>query len=51
MLLNGLNSMGAIIKVFNDNIDFKKINSELPKLCYPNNTFEIYTKAQLLELL
>ena len=40
-----------IIAVLKQNIDFDKINSELPKLWYPNNTFETYSKAQLLSFL
>ena len=40
-----------IVAVLKQNIDFDKINSELPKLWYPNNTFETYSKAQLLSFL
>ena len=40
-----------IVNVLKQNIDFDKINSELPKLWYPNNTFETYSKAQLLSFL
>ena len=30
-------------------IDFEKLKEELPKLYYPNNKFEIITKADLVE--
>jgi len=40
-----------IIEVLKQNIDFEKLNSELPKLWYPNNTFETYSKTQLLSFL
>ena len=40
-----------IVAVLKQNIDFDKINSELPKLWYPNNTFETFSKAQLLSFL
>jgi len=39
-----------IIKVLKENIHFETINSRLPKLWYPNNTFQTFTKKQLLEL-
>jgi hypothetical protein len=39
-----------IVKALNDNIDFDKVNSQLPKLFYPNNTFEVFTKAELITL-
>ncbi|MEA4975420.1 MAG: hypothetical protein VB046_06760 [Paludibacter sp.] len=39
-----------IIKALNDNIDFNKLNSQLPKLYYPNNTFKVLTKSDLITL-
>lgn len=43
--------LDKIIQVFKNNIDFEKINSELPKLYYPNNTFVTLTKQELITLL
>lgn len=48
---NADGELEKIIKVLNNNIDFNKINSELPKLWYPNNTFETFTKKQLIDLI
>jgi hypothetical protein len=38
-----------ILKVLNENIDFDKINSLLPKLYYSNRSKLYFTKADLLE--
>ena len=39
----------AILKAFEDNIDFEKLNAAMPKLYYPNGKETIYTYEQLLE--
>lgn len=38
-----------ILKVFEDNIDFEKLNSLLPKLWYPNGKEIIFTYEQIIE--
>lgn len=38
-----------ILKVFEDNIDFTKLNSLLPKLWYPNGKEIIFTYEQIIE--
>lgn len=40
-----------IAKILNDNIDFEKINSLLPKFWYPNGKYETYTKQDIINLL
>lgn len=41
----------AIVKILSENIDFDKINSEIPTLWYPQKTFKLYSKAELLSFL
>ncbi len=38
-----------ILKALKETIDFEKLKEALPKLYYPNNKFEIITKADLVE--
>ena len=38
-----------ILKVFEDNLDFEKLNSLLPKLWYPNGKEIIFTYEQIIE--
>ena len=40
-----------IITAMKHNIDFEKLNSDMPKLWYPNNTFSTFSKAELLYFL
>ena len=40
-----------VVKVFKDNIDFEKINSQMPKLYYGNNKSFLVTKQDLLEFI
>ena len=39
-----------IIAALKNNIDFDKLNSKMPKLWYPNGTFESFTKAELIKI-
>ena len=39
----------TVLKALKETIDFEKLKEELPKLYYPNNKFEIITKADLVE--
>ena len=48
---NATEEQKEIIEVLKRNINFEKLNSELPKLWFPNNTFETYSKPQILSLL
>lgn len=48
---DGESEFNQIKEVLKKNIDFDKLNSELPKLWYPNNTFETYNKGQLIAIL
>jgi len=38
-----------VLKALKETIDFEKLKEALPKLYYPNNKFEIITKADLVE--
>ena len=38
-----------VLKALKETIDFEELKEELPKLYYPNNKFEIITKADLVE--
>lgn len=40
-----------VIKALKEAIDFEKLNSLLPKLYYPNCTYDIITKQDLLDSL
>lgn len=48
---DGESEFNQIKEVLKRNIDFKKINSELPRLWYRNNVLETYTKSQLIAFL
>lgn len=41
----------SIMNILNDNIDFEKINSLIPKLYYPSRKKHYFTKTDLLEAL
>lgn len=38
-----------VTKALKETIDFEKLKEALPKLCYPNNKFEIITKSDLID--
>ncbi len=38
-----------VLMALSETIDFEKLKEALPKLYYPNNKFEIITKADLVE--
>lgn len=40
-----------LVKIFNENIDFEKINNLLPKMWYPSGNKVVFTKQELLESL
>jgi len=40
--------LNKIIRALKENIDFEKLNSDMPKLWYPNSTFIYLSKAELL---
>ena len=42
--------LNQIIAALKNNIDFDKLNSKMPKLWYPNGTFESFTKAELIAI-
>lgn len=48
---NAEGELNEIIEALKRNIDFDKLNSELPILWYENNTFKLYSKAELLPFL
>ena len=48
---NANEEYNRIVAVLKQNIDFEKLNSELPKLWYPNGTFETFSKAELISFL
>jgi len=41
----------AIVKVLSENIDFDKINAEMPTLWYSKKTFKLYSKMHLIAFL
>ena len=43
------NEISKIIKILNENIEFEKINNEIPTLYYPSRKKHLFTKFELLE--
>jgi hypothetical protein len=48
--LDAENELKQIIATLKRNIDFDKLNNDMPELWYPNGTFERFTKAELIEI-
>jgi len=43
------NEDGQILRAINECFDFEKFNSKIPKFYYPNSSFKIITKKELIE--
>jgi DNA-binding Xre family transcriptional regulator len=48
-LSENFNEKEKVLKALKEAIDFDKLKNALPKLYYPNNRFEIITKADLVK--